>query len=330
MAETLIEFEDLSVEYRSEAGPVRAVDGVSLDVREGEILGLVGESGCGKTTLAMALLRMIEFPNRITGGQIRFQGLGDVVAFGPRQLKRYRWAEVAMVFQGAQNTLNPLLTISAQARLVLSSHRQPSGERDAAARLGRLCRLVNLDAERVLRSYPHELSGGMKQRVGIVMALLLEPRVVILDEPTTALDVISQALILENLKTIHRELGTTMIFVTHDMSVIAELADRVAVMYAAKLAELGTTDEVFYEAAHPYTQALMRAIPTPEADPADVRSIPGRPPDLQELPVGCRFQPRCPLAQAGCGAQPPLAEVSPGHRAACILVEPSARPAGRG
>lgn len=330
MSQALIEFEDLCVDYHSQEGAVRAVDGVSLEVREGEILGLVGESGCGKTTLAMALLRMIEAPNRIAGGHIRFTGLGDVVDFGPGALKNYRWAEVAMVFQGAQNTLNPLLTITAQAQLVLRSHGQPSGEREAVARLTRLCQLVNLDAGRVLRSYPHELSGGMKQRVGIVMALLLAPRVVILDEPTTALDVISQALILENLKTIHAELGTTMIFVTHDMSVIAELSDRVAVMYAAKLAEVGTTEEVFYEAAHPYTQALMKAIPTPEADPKDVHSIPGRPPDLQELPSGCRFRPRCPVAQTACAhGQPPLIEVSPRHEAACILAESTRSVAGR-
>lgn len=324
MAEPIYEIRDLTVEYQTRRGKLRAVDHVNLDVYKGEILGLVGESGCGKSTLMFAMLNMIQKPNRVTSGSIHFGGLGNVLRMDKKQLQSYRWSEVSMVFQSAQNALNPLLRIVDQAKLVMESHGRNVADVVVRDRVSELTRLVNMDPKRVLQAYPHELSGGMKQRVGIVMALLLNPKVIILDEPTTALDVISQARILENLKTIHRELGTTMIFITHDMSVIAELADRMVVMYAGQISEIGMVNQVFYEAAHPYTQALMRAVPGLEGDPHTLAAIPGQTPDLTALPPGCRFAPRCPLVQDECRrAEPSLRSISEKHQAACVLIDPN-------
>lgn len=319
MPEPIIKIRNLTVEYNTRSGPLKAVDDVNLDIYKGEILGLVGESGCGKSTLSFALLRMIEKPNKIASGSIEFTGLGDVVTMSKRKLDTYRWAEVSMIFQAAQNALNPLLRIVDQAKLVMDSHGRGSKDSVVRGRVTELLRMVNLDPKRVLDAYPHELSGGMKQRVGIVMALLLNPKVIILDEPTTALDVISQARILEILKDIHREFGTTMIFITHDMSVIAELATRMVVMYAGKIAETGMVDQVFYEPGHPYTQALMRAVPGLEGDPRGLAAIPGQPPDLRKLAGGCRFQPRCPIAKDVCTKQEPLLQsIAENHDAACL------------
>lgn len=323
MSEAIIKIRDLTVEYSTRGGALKAVDSVNLDIYQGEILGLVGESGCGKSTLSFALLKMIEKPNRITSGSVHFAGLGDVLKMSARQLQDYRWAEISMIFQAAQNSLNPLLRVVEQAKLVMLSHGLKVKDAAVRDRVAELSRMVNLDPNRVLSAYPHELSGGMKQRVGIVMALLLNPKVLILDEPTTALDVISQARILEILKTIHKELGMTMIFITHDMSVIAELADRMVVMYAGKIAETGLVDQVFYEPAHPYTQALMQAIPGLEGDPTQLQAIAGHPPDLRKLPGGCRFHPRCTSATDVClRAEPMLYPVAPNHQAACVLANP--------
>jgi peptide/nickel transport system ATP-binding protein len=322
--EMILAVRDLVVEYHTEKGYVRAVDGVSLDVAAGEILGLVGESGCGKTTLGNALLRLINPPHRIREGRIVFGGVGDVVALSGRQLDHYRWERISYVFQSAQNALNPLLTVEDQARIVMQSHVAVTAER-ARARLKELLNLVNLEPRRVLKAFPHELSGGMKQRVGIAMALLLQPAVVVLDEPTTALDVISQAMVLDILKQVHQELGTTMIFITHDMSVIAELCDRVAVMYAGRLVELGGVNDIFYAPAHPYARGLLGAVPSLEGDPMSLMAIPGQPPDLREVPRGCRYAPRCPVKIPDCDAiDPTLVAVAPDHTAACLLLEPAA------
>lgn len=322
MSEPIYKIRNLTVEYRTRSGNLRAVEDVSLDVHQGEILGLVGESGCGKSTLSFALLNMIEKPNRITSGSIHYPGLGDVLKLNREQLQAYRWAEVSMIFQSAQNSLNPLLRIVEQAKLVMDSHGRNVRESQVRERVSELARLVNLEPRRVLDAYPHELSGGMKQRVGIVMALLLNPKVIILDEPTTALDVISQARILENLRAVHKEFGTTMIFITHDMSVIAELADRMVVMYAGRIMETGMVDQVFYKASHPYTRALMQAVPGLEGDPRALRAIPGQPPDLRKLEPGCRFAARCTLVQADCRlAEPNLRSIAAHHQSACLLTD---------
>lgn len=320
--ETIMQVRNLVVEYHSEVGFVRAVDGVSLSVQRGEILGLVGESGCGKTTLGNALLRMINPPHRIGQGSIEFQGVGNIVELKPRQLAHYRWERISYVFQSAQNALNPLLTIENQARLVMQSHLMVSDQK-VRERLSDLLHLVNLQPTRVLKAFPHELSGGMKQRVGIAMALLLEPDVVILDEPTTALDVISQAMVLSILQQVHRQLHTTMIFITHDMSVIAELCDRVAVMYAGRLVELAPVNDLFYTPAHPYTRGLLHAVPSLEGDPMGLQAIPGQPPDLRQALVGCRYAPRCPMRIDACQTSDPvLVPLTDTRLAACLLLSP--------
>ncbi|MEZ3159509.1 ABC transporter ATP-binding protein [Microbacterium sp. BWT-B31] len=320
MTEPLMQIHELSVDYHSRSGNTRALDQVSLTVNKNEILGLVGESGCGKSTLAMSILRMIEAPNRISGGSIHFDGVGDVLKLRPKELAAFRWEQTAIAFQGAQSTLNPVLNIADQVALVLESHGQKSDRTAVRRRLGDLCDLVGLDPDRVLRAFPHELSGGMKQRVVLMLGLLLSPKLLILDEPTTALDVISQALIIDNLRKIQSELAISMVFVTHDMSVVAELADRVAVMYAGTVAETGTVGDVFRAPAHPYTRALMSAIPSIDREPADLRSIPGRPPDLRELPGGCRFMPRCAMARPDCAvAEPPLLPYREHGQVACFV-----------
>jgi peptide/nickel transport system ATP-binding protein len=321
----ILRIRNLSVDYRTPSGMLRAVEHVDLDVRQGEILGVAGESGCGKSTLANAILRMIDKPNRISSGTIEFAGMGNVLEMSPKQLREYRWANVSMVFQSSQNALNPLLRIYDQARLVMRAHRVVT-DREVRQRAEELLRLVNLEPSRVLSAYPHELSGGMKQRVGIMMALLLDPKLVILDEPTTALDVMSQASVLEILKTIHSTLGTTMIFITHDMSVLAELAERLVVMYAGKVVEVGPIERLFYNPGHPYTQALMRATPSLAGDPRSLLAIPGQPPDLRRLPPGCRFAPRCPLVEDRClASEPRLQPVTSEHLAACVLVDTHAK-----
>jgi peptide/nickel transport system ATP-binding protein len=319
--EAVVRVRDLVVEYHGDAGYVRAVDHVSVDIRRGEIIGLVGESGCGKTTLGNALLRLINPPHRIAEGRIEFQGVGNVLALSRAQLAHYRWERISYVFQSAQNALNPLLTIEQQARVVMQSHRA-IGPEAVRRRLTDLLQLVNLEPARVLHAFPHELSGGMKQRVGVAMALLLEPALIVLDEPTTALDVLSQAMVLTILRQVHDNLGTTMVFITHDMSVIAELCDRVAVMYAGRLVELAPVDEIFEAPRHPYTKALLGAVPSLEGDPLLLEAIPGQPPDLRHPPRGCRFAPRCPVREPRCEVEDPaLHPIGPDHAAACLLLQ---------
>ena len=328
LSDNILKVRNLTVEYRTRSGSLRALDAIDADVRRGEILGIAGESGCGKSTLSGALLRLIGKPHRTSGG-IEFAERGDIMRLSRKELRSYRWAEVSAVFQASQNSLNPLLRIAEQARLVMQSHR-PVPERDVKSRVEELLKLVNLEPARVMNAYPHELSGGMKQRVGIMMSLLLNPRVVILDEPTTALDVISQALVLDILKNVHERLATTLIFITHDISVIADLAQRVMVMYAGRIVEIGPVESVFFRPAHPYTAALLKSATSLDGDPLAARSIPGQPPDLRRPPPGCRFAPRCPLAVARCRTEDPaLAEVAAGHHAACLLAQPAKKEEAR-
>jgi peptide/nickel transport system ATP-binding protein len=315
---TIISVEDLSVRFQTRRGALDAVDHVSLTLREGELFGLVGESGCGKSTLAYALINMVPEPGRIAGGRILFgTDRIDVVRLAGNELRRFRWKEIAMVFQSALNSLNPVLRIRDQVIDTVRAHEHISAT-EAIARAEQGLRWVRLDPARVLNAYPHELSGGMKQRVSVMMALLLQPKFLILDEPTTALDVLSQRAILQILKGIQRELGLTMIFITHDLALIAEIADRVGVMYAGRLVEVGTLHDVFFRTHHPYTRALIKAVPAITGSLADVRPIPGAPPDLLNPPAGCRFAPRCPMVQDRARREAPqLLEVEPGHQVAC-------------
>jgi peptide/nickel transport system ATP-binding protein len=315
---SILEVRDLSVHYFTSKGVVRAVDGITFSLRPGETLGVVGESGCGKTTAGTALLKMPSPPGRIVGGQVILEGT-DVLALSENEVRRrVRWQRIAMVFQGAMNCLTPVYTVGKQMTETLQQHR-PTERREAQELVERYLRLVGLP-EGTTRRYPHELSGGMKQRVVIATALFLEPDVVILDEPTTALDVIVQAQILNLLKALREELDLSFIFITHDLVTEAEVADRILVMYAGRMAELGSNEEIFGAAgpAHPYTQKLLAATPRIHQRVEELSFIPGAPPDLLDPPRGCRFHLRCHVVMERCSREePPLFEVGPGHNAAC-------------
>jgi peptide/nickel transport system ATP-binding protein len=319
--DTILSVRDLWVEYRTGRGRVQAVRGANFDLRSGESLALIGESGSGKTTLGLALVRLLPEAALIPRGSITYQRHGEaveVLGLGLEQLRRFRWEECAMVFQGAQNSLNPVLTILDQFADTFRAHQHESG-RAIEARARDLMRMVQLDPERVLRCYPHELSGGMRQRVLIAMILLLSPEILILDEPTTALDILTQRAIIDVLRRLKEQLGFATIFVSHDLSLAAELADRVATMYGGRIVELGTVEDIFYEPAHPYTAALLEAVPTVVGGPDTLSSIPGSPPDLRNLPSGCPFHPRCAFAIERCKVEDiPTELVSEQQQVACI------------
>ena len=318
--EPILSVKDLWIEYVTTRGPVEAVRGATFDLYKGESLALIGESGSGKTTLGLGLVRLLPRAARIARGRIlrRYQDrLFDVLALQEERLRRYRWEECAMVFQGAQNSLNPVLTVRDQFFDTVRAH-QRQRSREVEERAVELLKMVQLEPERVLRSYPHELSGGMRQRVLIAMSLLLNPQVLILDEPTTALDVLTQRTVIEVLRKLKEELGFAMIFITHDLAVAAELADRVATMYAGRIVEIGPVEEIFYRAGHPYTLGLIRAVPTVTGEFEDLASIEGSPPDLIDPPPGCKFHPRCPYAtQRSREEEPQLVHISANHYVAC-------------
>jgi peptide/nickel transport system ATP-binding protein len=312
----ILKVQDLSVDYDGQQGSVRAVDGVSLELDPGEFLGVVGESGCGKSTLLFAIARLLNPPARITSGRVYFQGR-DLTAMPDKELRRIRWRGLSIVMQSAMNALNPVKTVAAQYRDVMEAH----GERDAAtiaARSAEVLRLVGIDPIH-LRSYPHQLSGGMRQRAMIAMALLLTPDLVIMDEPTSALDVVAQRSLMRQIKTLQHDLGFAVLFVTHDISLLRNLADRLAVMYAGQIAELGQTKQVFDRPAHPYSQGLLNAFPSIRGPLVRLTGITGSPPDLARPPCGCRFHPRCASAMAECAStSPDLVDVD-GATVRCLL-----------
>jgi peptide/nickel transport system ATP-binding protein len=320
---------DLWVEYRARRGAVQAVRGVSFDLLKGETLALIGESGSGKTTLALALMRLLARSARIRGGRVLYRRDGrevDVLSLKPGELRRFRWSECAIVFQSALNALNPVLKVWDQIFDAAAAHGM--GNRQAMRRRAiELLQRVQLDAERVLRSYPHELSGGMRQRVLLAMALVLNPQILILDEPTTALDILTQRAIIDLLRELKQELGFSVLLVSHDLSLAAELADRVATMYAGRIVELGTVEEIFYQPHHPYTVGLLKAVPTLAGGFRPLESVRGSPPDLIALPPGCKFHPRCPFAEQRClQEEPELLTLDArgslhGHAAACWYAE---------
>jgi len=315
----LLDVRDLTVDYMTPRGPARAVDHVSLALAPGEVLGLAGESGCGKSTLAFAVTRLIKPPGLISGGQIIFRGR-DVLTLSPNELRAFRWGDVSIVFQSAMNALNPVLNLGAQLADTIMAHDHMS-KGQALERAAELFALVGLDRAR-LRSFPHELSGGMRQRAVIAIALALNPPLVVLDEPTTALDVVVQRDILQQIQDLQARFGFSILFITHDLSLLVEFSDRIAIMYAGKIAELATAETLFRDPKHPYTVGLMNSFPSLSGEKRKMQGIPGAPPDLVTPPAGCRFAPRCPHALVVCRqAEPPLRLVAPGQRAACHLYD---------
>ncbi len=320
MINPTLSVQHLSVEYRARRGTVKAVRDVTFDLRRGESLALIGESGSGKTTLGLALVRLHVRAARIAQGKILYQGDGppyDVLTLNHEQLRQFRWRECAMVFQGAQNSFNPVLRIQAQIYDTARDHGLNSNDETRQNAL-ELLRVVQLDPQRVFRSYPHQLSGGMRQRVLIALGLLLQPKVLILDEPTTALDILTQRAIIDVLRRLRGEYQFSLILISHDLSLAAELADRVATMYAGRIVELGDVEDIFYHPRHPYTLGLLQSVPTITGEFENLSSIKGSPPDLIDLPSGCKFHPRCPFATEVCKqVDPPLVAVERDHQVAC-------------
>lgn len=313
-ADPVLSVRELTVEYRTFAGTVHAVRDISFDLHSGESLALIGESGCGKTTLGLALLRLLPKIGHVTTGSIRYRnGSGnsiDLLDLGREDLRRFRWNECAMVFQGAMNSLNPVMRVRDLMRDTARAHRgmRGKGHADPRGRSEELLRMVQLDPDRVLSAYPHELSGGMRQRVLIAMSLLLDPQVLIFDEPTTALDILTQRSIVDVLRSLRERLNFSMIFISHDLSLAAELADRVATMYAGRIVELGGVREAFYRPRHPYTVGLIKAVPPVTGELPEIASIPGSPPSLFDLPSGCAFRTRCEYATQVCERTDPRLE----------------------
>jgi oligopeptide/dipeptide ABC transporter ATP-binding protein len=318
----LLVVDDLRTYFKLEGATVRAVDGISFRLDDGESLGIVGESGCGKTTAALSLIRLLPANAFVAGGSVRLYGI-DLMTKTEETIRRYRWREISLVFQGAMNALNPVQRIQEQIAEPIEERLGQAHDR-AIARAGDLLELVGIPRARG-RAYPHQLSGGMRQRAMIAMALACDPAIVIGDEPTTALDVMVQAQILSLLERLRRELGLSLILITHDLSVVAETCDRVLVMYAGRVAEEGPVERVFSAPRHPYTRLLMGAFPDIASGRRTLEIIPGMPPDLRTPPPGCRFAPRCPAVMEVCRETvPPEVRFADGIRVACHLHPPGA------
>jgi peptide/nickel transport system ATP-binding protein len=324
-APALLELRGLTVDY----GRARAVDGVDLTIHEGEILGLAGESGCGKTTIANAVMQILRPPGHISGGSIVFRG-EDLVGKSEEDIRRFRWRNVSMVFQSAMNALNPVMRVGDQFVDAMRAHERIDKKR-ALTQAEQLLELVGIDPARI-RAYPHQLSGGMRQRVIIAIALSLNPELIVLDEPTTALDVVVQREIMQQVEALKRDFGFAVLFITHDVSLLLEFADRVAIMYAGEVVESAPAQKLGTDAQHPYTQGLLESFPPLTGPLERLTGIPGSPPDLRNPPSGCRFHPRCPhctrdnaeLYLRQTTERPVLRELAPGHSVACHLVEEGA------
>ncbi|HXY19648.1 MAG TPA: ABC transporter ATP-binding protein [Gemmatimonadales bacterium] len=318
----LLELRDLAVRFTGPDGVARAVDGIDLTVAEGETVGLVGESGCGKSVTTLAILRLVEPPGHIAhGSSVRLEGR-DLLALGPKEIRAVRGNHVALVFQDPLSALNPVLRIGAQIAEAIRAHESVTRSTARWRAVEMLAAVGIPDAERRAAAYPHQLSGGMRQRVVLAMALACRPKLLLADEPTTALDVTIQAEILELLDALQRKLGMAVLLVTHNLGIVAERTRRVYVMYAGQIVEEASTERLFAQPAHPYTEGLLAAIPRLEERRARLQAIPGQVPPATAWPAGCRFHPRCPHAWEKCAAEePPLLDAGARHKARCWLVE---------
>ena len=311
----VLQVKDLTMHYQTRLGTVKAVDGISFELARGEVLGLVGESGCGKTSIAVTLMKLLPDNALIVKGQVLLDGQ-DLMTMDDTTLRTYRWRRISMIFQAAMNSLDPVHRVGDQIIEAIEAHDMFTTMKEARETVDRLFRLVGLDPGLTDR-YPHEFSGGMRQRAVIAMALACQPDVIVADEPTTALDVIVQDRILRQIKEIQTDLNMSMIYITHDIAVVAEITGRIGVMYAGKLVELGSTADVFERPTHPYTKALLSVFPTIRGEKRPLATLGGEPPNLIDPPTGCRFHPRCPYATAICQQEEPPVVVRDGHWAAC-------------
>ncbi len=334
--DVLLEVRDLSITYQTRGGSLNAVDHLDLDLFRGEVLGLVGESGCGKSTLGRALMRMILPPGEISSGQLIFNGT-DLMSLSDNAMREVRGRQISMIFQDPMTSLNPVQRLDDHIIEAIRVHEPQVSRKEALERAQALVQRLGIAPKR-LNDYPHQLSGGMRQRIMIGLALALKANLIIADEPTTSLDVIVEAQFLDLLRELKDEFGLTILLISHNMGIVAELADRVAVMYAGKIAEISVIDQVFHEPLHPYTQGLLKSIPNISLDVADqtLYRMEGTPPNLIDPPTGCRFHPRCPHVMADiCPVKvPPLnlipeASETARHRAACWLHIPHDEPAGQ-
>jgi oligopeptide/dipeptide ABC transporter ATP-binding protein len=318
--EPLLRIDDLQTHFFSAGKVVKALDGISFEIKAGEVFGLVGETGCGKSVTALSVLRLIPFPpGKVVAGSIRFKGT-DLLALSPEEMRRCRGREISMIFQEPMTSLNPVFRVGDQMSEVIRMHQGLGRSAALEAAIGMLERVRIPDARKVARQYPHQLSGGMRQRVMIAMELSCRPALLIADEPTTALDVTIQAQILRLLKEMRRETGTSILLITHDLGVVAQMCDRVAVMYAGSIVEQAGVADIFQNPRHPYTQGLWGAIPLIDDEKNSLAVIPGTVPDLSRLPEGCKFHPRCERRFEPCDrVRPEMAEVAPDHFAACHL-----------
>ena len=317
----ILDVNDLKTYYDTLSGPVKAVDGISFQVKEGEALGLAGESGCGKTTVALSILRILPGAGKIVGGEMRFKDQ-DLVKLKEREMRQTRWKEISIVFQGAMNALNPLFKVRDQITEAILANESGTRKKEAHQRADRMLELVGIQPTRG-NDYPHEFSGGMRQRALIAMSLACNPELLIADEPGTALDVIVQAQVLKLLSELKAKLNLSMILITHDLSIITELCEKGAIMYAGKIVEQGDLSSIFEGPLHPYTQGLINAFPSIKASKRRMTSIPGTPPDLLDPPSGCRFYPRCPYVMDICKEKEPITirKNKEEHYVACHLVE---------
>jgi peptide/nickel transport system ATP-binding protein len=317
----ILSVENLQVFYWTQRGPIKAVDGVSFTIQRNERFGFIGESGCGKTTTVMAVLRLIKSPGKIENGRIILDGQ-NLLEMEKEELRQTRWRKIALVPQGAMNSLNPIMRIGDQIADTITTHEASVSKDQTKARIIELLDMVELP-ERVAAMYPHELSGGMKQRACIAMATALEPKLIIADEPTSALDVVVQKAVMQTLIGVQERLGSSLVLIGHDMGLTAQVLDRIGVMYAGKLVEVGTVQDIYNRPQHPYTQALISSLPSLK-EKKKGGGIPGLPPFLLNPPSGCVFHPRCSFAMEVCRQKVPATrEIQPGHLAACHLLEES-------